>query len=165
MKCQNINCGITNDVATGSKHVTYRGGKDWGVNSKFATGMINGGFGESLVNSLLAVLNIPGISKSGLKEREREIGSTLDKMAEKSCREYLKEEAKFSDMNLTASFDGAWQKRGTGHAYNSLTGNASLIGVKTKKCIWYFVKSKSCRICSSAQKKNRVPKKHACQIN
>lgn len=56
--------------------------------------MINGGFGESLVNSLLAVLNIPGISKSGLKEREREIGSTLDKMAENSCREYLKEEAK-----------------------------------------------------------------------
>ena len=24
--------------------------------------------------------------------------------------------------NLTASFDGAWQKRGTGRAYNSLTG-------------------------------------------
>lgn len=56
--------------------------------------MINGGFGESLVNSLLAVLNIPGISKSGLKERESEIGSTLDKMAENSCREYLKEEDK-----------------------------------------------------------------------
>lgn len=56
--------------------------------------MINGGFGEPLVNSLLAVLNIPGLSKRSLKEREREIGSTLDKMAEDSCREYLQEEAK-----------------------------------------------------------------------
>ena len=27
------------------------------------------------------------------------------------------------DGNLTVGFDGAWQKRGTGHAYNSLTGN------------------------------------------
>lgn len=27
-----------------------------------------------------------------------------------------------SDGNITASFDGAWQKRGTGKAYNSLTG-------------------------------------------
>lgn len=56
--------------------------------------MINGGVGEPLVNSLLAVLNIPGLSKRSLKEREREIGSTLDKMAEDSCREYLQEEAK-----------------------------------------------------------------------
>lgn len=160
VKCRNINCGVTNDVtvATGSKHVTDQGGKAWDVNSRLAAGMINGGFGESHVNSLLAVLNIPGISKRGLKEREREIGSTLDKMAEDSCREYLQEEAKLIDMILTASFDGAWQKRGTGHAYNSLTGHASLIGVKTKKCIGYSVKSKRCRICSSAQKKNCVPK-------
>lgn len=61
---------------------------------KIFSGMINGGFGEPLVNSLLAVLNIPGLSKRSLKEREREIGSTLDKMAEDSCREYLQEEAK-----------------------------------------------------------------------
>lgn len=27
-----------------------------------------------------------------------------------------------SDGDLIAGFDGAWQKRGTGRAYNSLTG-------------------------------------------
>lgn len=27
VKCRNINCGITNDVAIDSKHVTGRGGK------------------------------------------------------------------------------------------------------------------------------------------
>lgn len=34
VKCRNINCGITNDVAIGSKHVIDRGVKDWYVNSK-----------------------------------------------------------------------------------------------------------------------------------
>lgn len=48
------------------------------LNYKF-TGMINGGFGESHVNSYLAVLNIPGISKRGFKEREKEIGTHLKK--------------------------------------------------------------------------------------
>jgi hypothetical protein len=54
--------------------------------------MINGGFGETHLNAFLAVLNIPGISKQGLKEREREVGSTLQKMAEESCENCLMEE-------------------------------------------------------------------------
>ena len=28
----------------------------------------------------------------------------------------------FKNPSMTASFDGAWQKRGTGHSYNSLSG-------------------------------------------
>ena len=47
-------------------------------------GMINGGFEETHLNALLAVLNIPGISKRGLKEREKEVGNTLSKMADES---------------------------------------------------------------------------------
>ena len=54
--------------------------------------MINGGFGETHLNALLAVLNIPGISKRGLKEREREVGNTLSKMADESCQKNLLEE-------------------------------------------------------------------------
>lgn len=34
-----------------------------------------------------------------------------------------------------------------------LLGHASLIGVKTKKCIVYSVKSKRCRICSLLKRK------------
>lgn len=127
--------------------------------------MINGGFGESHLNAFLAVLNIPGISKGGLKEREREVGSTLSKMAEESCRTSLLEEVEKSDGNLTVSFDGAWQKRGTGRAYNSLTGHASLIGEKTKKCVGYAVKSKKCRICDLAKRKDVPVRKHKCSRN
>ena len=54
--------------------------------------MINGGFGETHLNALLAVLNIPGISKRGLKEKEREVGNNLSKMADESCQKNLLEE-------------------------------------------------------------------------
>lgn len=56
-------------------------------------------------------------------------------MAGQSCKEALQEEMKLSDGNVTVSFDGAWQKRGTCRGYNSLTGHASLFGGKTKKIL------------------------------
>lgn len=55
------------------------------------TGLMNEVFGELHVNSILAVLNIPGMSKIGVKEREREIGLTLEKMAENSCTKNLQD--------------------------------------------------------------------------
>lgn len=54
--------------------------------------MINGGFGESHVNGFLSSLNIPTITQSTLKSREREITPHLHKMAEDSCNKHLREE-------------------------------------------------------------------------
>lgn len=54
--------------------------------------MINGGLGETQVNGLLASLNIPTITQKSLKEREREVGSQLELMAEESCRQHLRKE-------------------------------------------------------------------------
>lgn len=54
--------------------------------------MINGGFGESHINTLLAVLNIPGICLKNLKEREREVGQKLEVMANASCKRNLANE-------------------------------------------------------------------------
>lgn len=56
--------------------------------------MINGGFGESHINTLLAVLNIPGICHKNLKEREREVGQKLEVMANAnaSCKRNLANE-------------------------------------------------------------------------
>lgn len=36
-----------------------------------------------------------------------------------------------SDGKLTVSFDGALQKRGTGHGYNSLTGTCTMWSIDT----------------------------------
>ncbi|KAK3086465.1 hypothetical protein FSP39_018815 [Pinctada imbricata] len=66
---------------------------------------------------------------------------------------------------ITAGFDGAWQKRGTGRAYNSLTGHTSLIGEKIKKRIGYSVMGKRCRIYDNAKKKDILPRKHKCPRN
>lgn len=63
------------------------------------------------------------------------------------------------------SFDGAWQKRGTGRGYNSLTGHASLFGEKTKKILSFSSRSKRCRICSSAIARGVPPRKHNCRCN
>ncbi|XP_062618074.1 uncharacterized protein LOC134279665 [Saccostrea cucullata] len=127
--------------------------------------MINGGLGETHINNMLAALNIPNIIEKSLKDREREVGVHLEEMAEESCRKQLHEEIRESDGNLTVSFDGAWQKRGTGHANNSLTGHATLFGEKTQKCVSYAVKVKNCRICSGAKAKGVPPRKHRCQCN
>lgn len=128
-------------------------------------GMIDAGLGEMHVNSLLSAMNIPTIPPKSIKCREREIVPHLADMAEETCRKNLEEEVRLSDGNLTASFDGAWQKRGTGRAYNSLTGHATLIGESTKKCLGFSVMSKRCRICTNAKKKGAPPRKHACSCN
>ena len=51
--------------------------------------MINGGFGETHVNSILALLNIPCITKKSLKNREREVDFHLKDMAAESCQKQL----------------------------------------------------------------------------
>ncbi|XP_061194747.1 uncharacterized protein LOC133202899 [Saccostrea echinata] len=66
VQCRYKECRLLNDVPTGKKHLTEKGGKAWDINTKVAVGMINGGFGESHLNVFLAALNIPGISKGGL---------------------------------------------------------------------------------------------------
>lgn len=54
--------------------------------------MINGGFGETHINSILAALNIPSITQKALKKREREVGHQLNSMLEESCKKQLNKE-------------------------------------------------------------------------
>lgn len=54
--------------------------------------MINTGLGETQINSLLAALNIPGLSQRHLKKREREIGEKIAEFAQETCDDALDEE-------------------------------------------------------------------------
>ncbi|XP_055999332.1 uncharacterized protein LOC125677071 [Ostrea edulis] len=167
VQCTQPTCSFVNDIPTGSKHKVKAGKKQyaWDVNTKLAAGMVNGGYGTTHVNALLAALNIPGITDKSLKKREREVGEHLEEMAGQSCNEILQEEMKLTAGDITVSFGGAWQKRGTGRGYNSLTGHASLFGEKTKKVVSFSSKSKKCRICSVATTKGVPPRKHNCRRN
>ncbi|XP_033759536.1 LOW QUALITY PROTEIN: uncharacterized protein LOC117341782 [Pecten maximus] len=87
-------------------------------------------------------------------------------MAEESCDRHLGEEAILAEGDVTASFDGAWQKRGAGRGYNSLTGLFVFIfKVYTCKMNCYSVKGKRCRCCTAAKKKGVPPRNHKCSLN
>ena len=55
-------------------------------------------------------------------------------------------------MGLTISYGTGWNKRSSGHRYDSLSGNAFAIGAYTRRIIDCVVFSKRCSICSSRNK-------------
>jgi hypothetical protein len=54
---------------------------------------------------------------------------------------------------LDASYDMAWQQKGSGHQYNSMSGHGSMFGSLTRRIIGLSVKSKMCNLCNVAIKK------------
>jgi len=55
-------------------------------------GMIHTGIGETQLNNLLTTMNLPSITKTTLKAREREIGKAIEKVTQKSVKQALEEE-------------------------------------------------------------------------
>lgn len=89
-------------------------------------GMLHAGIGPSHVNALLTSINIPPVSQSTFKAREREVGPAIEEVAKASCEEAMEVEKECwrketeEVVSIGASYDMGWQKRGKGH--NSLTG-------------------------------------------
>ena len=83
--------------------------------------MIHAGQGAHQINNFLSELNLPCPSTSTLKSRENEIGVHFEQLARQSMDEALEEEARTGE-DLAVAADVGWQERGSGHAYNSLTG-------------------------------------------
>jgi hypothetical protein len=55
---------------------------------------------------------------------------------------------------IHGSYDMAWQQKGSGHQYNSLSGHGSLVGRRTRKVVGLLVKLKICNACTLWAKKN-----------
>ncbi|XP_077991796.1 uncharacterized protein LOC144446003 [Glandiceps talaboti] len=137
--------------------------------------MIHAGIGERQLNSLLSSLNIPPVNHRTLKKREREIGKVIEEIAVTSTTSALIEEEsataksderiRRAEDGVSASVDGGWQTRGSGRAYNSLSGHCTMIGSKTGKVIAYDVRSKKCKKCEVAKKRNIEAKPHDCRRN
>ena len=93
--------------------------------------MLHAGIGPTHVNELLSSINVPSVGESTLKSREREVGPQIEKLAKESCLESLesernlwKEESEKDNVEIGASYDMGWQKRGKAH--NSLTGTLQI---------------------------------------
>ena len=87
--------------------------------------MLHAGIGPSHENALLTSINIPPVSQSTFKAREREVGPTIEEVAKTSCKEAMEVEKEFwrketeEVVSIGASYDMGWQKRGKGHNNNN----------------------------------------------
>jgi hypothetical protein len=73
---------------------------------------------------------------------------------------------KFDEMpKLWVSYDMGWQKRSSGHRYDSHSGHAALVGTLTRKPITVSVLNKLCRICSRSDGESEPDMVHDCLIN
>ena len=128
--CDNQACTTMNKISIGKQHKkhvkpaenpfdrTPPGSAIFDVNTKAASGILHSGIGESDLNSLLSVLNLPQISHKSLKVREVEIGSIIETFANKSVDDALQKEQELTELNtgnvgIEVSSDAAWQKRGS----------------------------------------------------
>ena len=63
-------------------------------------------------------------------------------------------------MRISISFDMGWQKKGTGHTYDSNSGHAYYIGVRSGKVVAMIVYSKKCTTCDIALAMGEEPMDH-----
>ena len=61
---------------------------------------------------------------------------------------------------ISLSFDMGWQKKGTGHTYDSMSGHAYYIGVRGGKVIRHIVYSKKCSVCDVSVAMGEEPQQH-----
>ena len=69
------------------------------------------------------------------------------------------------NIGLAISFDMAWQKRGSGNCYESLSGHGIMIGCATKKVIGIIVYAMKCTKCHAAQNMSGPVEVHDCPLN
>jgi hypothetical protein len=55
---------------------------------------------------------------------------------------------------IACSYDMAWQQKGSGHQYNSMSGHGSFFGALTRRIVGLVVKSKMCCTCNASKKKD-----------
>ena len=60
--------------------------------------------------------------------------------------------------------DGSWGTRSHGHRYSSKGGMAGIVGVETKKLLYYGVRNKYCVVCARASALGPAPN-HKCHKN
>ncbi|XP_063446744.1 uncharacterized protein LOC134726274 [Mytilus trossulus] len=163
--CVNQSCKNINAIPTGKQH-----NRIWDVNTKLATASIHTGLGERQVNGFLSTLNIPPVSHRMFDQRQNEIGTILEEIAEKSMKEWTEKEKSMTkecsgNDDITVAVDAGWQKRGSGRSYDSLTGHCSMIGTRTGMILDYSLRSRTCRVCVTARRMKKIPKVHTCRKN
>ncbi|XP_031330713.1 uncharacterized protein LOC116161496 [Photinus pyralis] len=147
------------------------------VNTSAVTAVMNVGGGYTQLVNITGAMNIPSLSFSLYKKIHSEICTAWEDLAWKSMKEAAEEEKMIAlqcgsvDVNgtpmITVVGDGSWAKRsyrGTGN-YNSLSGTAAIVGLKSKKILYLGVKNKYCCVCQRAKNIGTEAAAHTCYKN
>ncbi|XP_076299458.1 uncharacterized protein LOC143218255 [Lasioglossum baleicum] len=141
-----------------------------------ATMQTGGGFNQ--LEDIMLLLNVKYMSKALYLKCHTNVIDGYKKAARQSMIDAGKEERDFAmvagDVHpinkeiaiTTAIAGGSWMKRSYhGGNYNSLSGQAAIVGGHTKKVLCVVVKNKFCVICETAAHKRVAPREHRCYKN
>lgn len=132
--------------------------------------MANGG-GQRRLNELMALIEVPGISKQVFSRIETQIGkkweetlySEIVKAGEEEKKLAVERNDYFHDIPaITVVIDGGWSKRSHKHSFNAKSGVALIIGKETNKILYLGIRNKFCSVCAVARNNNSPPKMHTC---
>ena len=149
-------------------------GNRWTVNVGAVWGQMATGGGSACLNESLALVEVPGISKSVFTSIEEEVGKawahllleeTLKAGAEERRLAIERGEFHQGVPSVPVTVDGGWSKRSHKHSYNAKSGMAVIIGNTTKKILFMGVRNKYCSVCSIAERRQQPPTKHKCYKN
>jgi len=153
----------------------------------------DGGTEAGRILGLLDLPNYATMEKHTFPTVEYMMHGKLQDVSKRALEDNLREEVRLSllqndDLNYTTWIEGidsgdaleldesfyatirggsdmGWQKRSSGRRYDSLSGHECVFGALTRKPIMMCIKSKFCRVCTSAKRLNKVPKQHKCCAN
>ena len=102
--------------------------------------------------------------ESMINSRNEEIKATI---GERMFANFLDKKTHPKDVKLTVSYDMGWNKRSSGHKYDSISGHGFVLGGIHKKILNHKCLSKCCTICDKQQGETNEQKTppHECPKN
>lgn len=144
-------------------------------NEEAVLGINSIGSGFSHLKEFFTQLNVPVMGNTTYDKIQKKQQSDWWNLAQQSALEALYEEIELAksigsvdskgNALIAVICDGGWGKRSYGKAFNSLSGCAVLIGVRTKKVLFFGVRNKYCHTCKIAQANCTPPNYHICNKN
>lgn len=167
-KCQR--CGVLRKIESCPKNANHLS-----CNEEAVLGINSVGSGFYHLEEFMTQLNVPCMGGTLYDKISKEQQSDWFTLAKQTAMDALQEEIDLAiaagevdskgNALLAVICDGGWGKRSYGKKFNSLSGCAVLVGVRTKKVVFFGVRNKYCHKCKIAQSQNTPVNAHECNIN
>ena len=167
---------------------------DYAVNNLFVLAMMLSGDGGTESGRVMGLLDLPNhssMSKSTFADLESRLAPLIIELTKELLEENLLEEIRLTKDELPGfeeapwkhavetntpfpydnmpvlgcSYDMGWSKRSSGRRYDSHSGHAAIVGVKTRLPISLCVLSKFCHVCNGITPNDNEPIEHNCMSN